>query len=115
MYRVIDFLSRVGSMGFEPDFQAEGHRRSERRAWPVEVQFRAGNRRANVKLTDISKLGARVQGVFLVHQDDRFYIRLPGMESIEAKVAWVTDFEFGCEFERPLNEVVLEALIASQR
>ena len=42
---------------------------------------------------------------------DHFFIKLPGMESIEARVAWVEDFEFGCEFMKPLNDVVLEALI----
>lgn len=79
------------------------------------MQFRAGTRRANVKLSDISELGARVEGVFLVHVDDRFFIKLPGMESIEARVAWVADFEFGCEFLRPLNPVILEAMIANHR
>lgn len=87
-------------------------RRTERWAWDAEVQFRSGTKRANVRLRDISPLGARIKGVFLVHEGDRFFIRFPGMESIEAKVAWVTEFEFGCEFARPLNPVILEALVS---
>ncbi len=78
------------------------------------MQFRCGNRRALVKLADISQEGARVKGVFLVHEDDVFYLKLPGMESIEAKVVWAEEFEFGCKFQRPLNPVILEALVHSR-
>lgn len=98
-------------MDVQPDPYTGAGRRSERREWNAEVHFRSGNRRANVKMHDISQLGARILGVFLVREGDHFYVRMPGMESIEARVAWVTDFEFGCEFVRPLNEVVLEALL----
>jgi PilZ domain len=102
-------------MDTEPDYNSTDSRRSDRRCWTADVLFRAGTRKANVKLSDISKLGARVHGVFLVHEGDMFFVKLPGMESIEAKVVWVTDFEFGCEFLRPLSEVVLDALISNRR
>lgn len=98
-------------MASEPAFQNTGGRRSERLRYGAEVQFRSGTRRANVQLRDISKFGARISGVYLVHVDDRFFIKLEGMESIEARVAWVEEFEFGCEFIRPLNAIVLENLI----
>lgn len=89
-------------------------RRSERWAWDAEVQFRSGTRRASVRLRDISPLGARIKGVFRVHEGDRFFVRFDGMESIEAKVAWVSEFEFGCEFARPLSPVILEALVSKR-
>lgn len=94
-------------MASEPLFRNTGGRRSERLSYSAEVQFRSGSRRANVRLRDISIYGARISGVFLVHEDDRFFVKLQGMESIEARVAWVEEFEFGCEFIRPLNEQVL--------
>ena len=75
------------------------------------VMFRAGTRKASVKVRDISTMGARISGVYLVHVDDRFFLTLPGLQSIEARVAWVTDFEFGCEFMAPLNPVILESLM----
>ena len=99
------------AMASEPLFRNTGGRRSERLSYAADVQFRSGSRRANVRLSDISKFGARVSGVFLVHEDDRFFIKLQGMESIEARVVWVEEFEFGCEFIRPLNEQVLENLL----
>jgi hypothetical protein len=101
-------------MASEPAFRSTGGRRSERRSWSVDVQFRSGTRRANVQVRDISQFGVRIQGVFLVHVSDRFFIKLPAMESIEARVAWVSDFEFGCEFLRPLSEVILESMLGSR-
>lgn len=97
-------------MDIQGQFQNTGGRRVDRRIYAATVNFRSGNRRANVEVRDISPLGARVSGVFLVHEGDHFFLKLPMIESIEAKVAWVTDFEFGCEFLRPLNEVVFDAI-----
>lgn len=99
-------------MSAERNLQETAGRRTERWTWDAEVQFRSGNRRANVRLRDISPLGARIKGVFLVHEGDRFFIRFAGMEAIEATVAWVAEFEFGCEFVRPLSPVILEALVS---
>jgi PilZ domain len=97
-------------MASEPVIQNAGGRRVDRRSYSAEVQFRSGTRRATVRVRDISKLGARIEGVFLVHEDDHFFIKLPGIESLEARVVWVAEFAFGCEFMRPLNLVVFEAL-----
>ncbi|MEY4237717.1 MAG: hypothetical protein RL339_318 [Pseudomonadota bacterium] len=95
----------------QPQFASTGGRRADRRSYDAQIQFRKGTRRAMVKLRDISQLGARVAGVFLVHVDDHFYLTLPGLAPIEARVAWVTQFEFGCEFVHPLNPVILEATL----
>jgi len=54
-----------------PKFQSTGGRRADRRSYDAQIQFRKGVKRATVKLRDISQLGARVAGVFLVHEDDR--------------------------------------------
>lgn len=94
-----------------PDMRSVGNRRADRRSFYAEIQFRRGIKRAVVKLRDISELGARVNGVFLVHENDSFYLTLPGLAPIEARVAWVTAFEFGCEFMQPLNPVILESII----
>ncbi|WP_309622449.1 PilZ domain-containing protein [Novosphingobium sp.] len=93
-----------------PIFEGNGGRRADRIGYQASVQFRAGNRRAEVRISDISRLGARVSGVFLVHKDDRFFIKLGNLEAIEARVAWITDFQFGCEFVRPLNQSILQAI-----
>lgn len=96
----------------QPKFVSTGGRRADRRKFDVTVQFRSGPRRASVKVRDISRFGARIAGVYLVHADDRLFITLPGIAPIEARVAWVTEFEFGCEFAQPLNQAILDAIVA---
>ncbi|WP_374527981.1 PilZ domain-containing protein [Novosphingobium sp.] len=97
-------------MASEPVFEATGGRKAERKQYEAVVQFRFGTKRATVKVCDISPFGARVQGVYLVHPEDRFWIKIGHIEPIEARVAWVEDFEFGCEFIRPLNQAIFEAV-----
>ena len=89
-------------------------RRVNRQAFDAVVQFRSGSRRADVKVLDISAMGARISGVFLVREHDQFFLKLPMIEPVPARVAWVEEFEFGCEFARPLSEVVLDAIIRMQ-
>lgn len=93
--------------------RTRSERRGEREAWRAEVLFRRGTRRATVQVSDISRFGVRISGVFLVKPGDRFFIRLPGLNPVEARVAWVKDFEFGCEFIQPLHEAVLDARVKS--
>lgn len=50
--------------------------------------------------------------MFLVHEGDLVYLKLPMIEPVPARVAWAETFEFGCEFERPLSEVILAAITA---
>ena len=102
-------------MSNAPQFKATGGRRTERTEHEAEVIFRVGTRKAVVKVRDISTHGARICGVYLVHQGDRFFLNFPGLESIEARVAWVADFEFGCEFARPLSPLILDSLILHRR
>lgn len=97
----------------EPQFQSDSERRADRLPFAAEVQFRSGSRRASVKVRDISAFGARISGVFLVRENDLFYLKLPIIAPIAARVAWVEAFEFGCEFERPISEVVLAAITAT--
>ena len=85
-------------------------RRIERQPFEAGVQFRSGTRRASVTVHDLTRFGARVSGVFLTSVGERIWIRLPGIEPREARVIWVEDFDFGCEFALPLNEFVTEAI-----
>ena len=74
-------------MPSQTSFQQTGKRRTERAIFDATVMFRAGTRKASVKVRDISALGARISGVYLVRVDDRFFLTLPGLQSIEARVA----------------------------
>lgn len=98
-------------MASQPQFEKADVRRAERKVFPATVHFRAGNRRANVEVRDISRFGARIGGVYLVNDGDHLWLKLASLEAIEAKVVWFEDFEFGCEFERPLSDIVLESIL----
>jgi hypothetical protein len=98
-------------MASQPQSRLISPRRAERRSFAATVHFRAGSRRATVQVRDISQLGARISGVFLVRQDERFWLKLPNLEPVEARVVWAEDFEFGCEFVRPLDPSVLEVVV----
>jgi PilZ domain len=99
------------AMASQPEFDSADGRRAERKPFPASVLFRAGNRRANVEVRDISRYGARIGGVYLVRDGDQLWLKLAALEAIEARVAWFEDFEFGCEFDRPLSELVLESIL----
>lgn len=94
----------------QPISQARGGRRVDRKPFSAAVQFRAGCRRAEVRINDISALGARISGVFLVREHDRFFLKIGNLAPIEARVVWVSGFDFGCEYLQPLSEVILDAL-----
>ena len=100
-------------MSNELQFQNPGGRRADRLLFAAEVQFRSGTRRASVQVSDISAFGARISGVFLVRENDFFFLKLPIIAPMSARVAWVEKFEFGCEFERPISEAVLAAITTS--
>jgi hypothetical protein len=96
----------------QPKFVVTGGRRVDRQRYEAQIQFRKGTRRALVKLCDISRFGARIEGVFLVREGDHLFVTLPGIAPVGARVAWVSQFEFGCEFIQPLNDIILNAIIA---
>jgi PilZ domain len=98
-------------MASQPEFESVDGRRAERKPFPATVHFRAGNRRANVEVRDISRFGARIGGVYLVRDGDQLWLKLASLEAIEAKVMWFEDFEFGCEFDKPLSDIVLDSIL----
>jgi hypothetical protein len=90
-------------------------RRADRRTFDAEVGFRARHGRATVKVRDISTHGARVAAIHLLRQGDTFFLTIPSLEPIEARVAWADQFELGCEFVRPLHPAVLDTILARLR
>lgn len=78
------------------------------------VKFRSGTRRADVQVHDVSIQGVRISVVHSLKVGDRLYIKLPKIESTEAVVAWVKEFELGCKFVQPLHPAVLEMLMGTR-
>lgn len=84
-------------------------RKAERIPLHADIDFRrAGEHRWRVNILDISPQGCRVELPVKVVADDVIWIQLPGLESIQGKIAWVNEWIAGIEFDRPLHPAVFE-------
>ena len=86
-------------------------RRAERRAIAGEAQCRRGASRETVELRDFSPGGARVRALAPLRVGHAVWLKLPGLDAIEARVVWTEGFESGCEFASPLHEAVFDSLV----
>lgn len=86
-------------------------RRAARVAISADVQFRSGMRRFQAAVSDLSTHGARISVVHLMRVGDRFFLKFPTLEALEAEVVWVDHFEAGCRFSRPLHPAAFETVV----
>jgi hypothetical protein len=68
---------------------------------------------ALVTVQDLSQSGFRVGWPYRLHSESTVYLKLPGFEIMPAKVAWCANFEIGCKFDRPLNALIYERIVAA--
>ncbi len=87
-------------------------RRCERVPLAAEVFLRrAGQPNYAVVIHDLSIHGCKLDFVQRPRLHDRIWIRLGGIEPIEADVCWVDGFVGGVEFHRPLHPAVFDLLL----
>lgn len=43
--------------------------------------------------------------------DELVWVKIDGLQSLEAMVCWIRGFEIGLEFERPIHPAVFEMLV----
>ena len=43
------------------------------------------------------------------------WLKLPGLESLHSRVAWMSGHLMGCEFVRPLHPAVLQMVVRATR
>lgn len=88
-------------------------RRTGRVPLQCEVEFRRqGDPRTMVDLLDLSPEGCCIAPTVRVEPGQMIFLRMPGMEAIPAKVAWVEQWKVGVEFDRPLYGAVFDGLVA---
>lgn len=97
-----------------PDFD---ERRVEQRE-PVDM--RAGFRKtgydaAKADVTDISRTGCKVDSAMNLGPGTEVWIRFPGLQPMQATIAWSRGFEAGCEFAEPFHPAVLDDFLRRQR
>lgn len=87
-------------------------RKSER----VPIELGAGLRQrggsgVSIQIVDLSISGFRASTHLCLHPGTDVWLRLPGLEAYQAKVAWTKGQYVGCAFERPLHPAVLDMIV----
>jgi hypothetical protein len=85
---------------------------------PVTFKARVRDRSAarfEIKVVDLSLTGLRGETMFTLTPDTSIWIMLPGLASLEAKVAWQRMDQFGARFLHPLHPAVFEHIASLGR
>ena len=91
-------------------------RKSERVALELDAALRQrGGTGISVHIHDLSVDGFRASTHLDLEPGDDVWLRLPGLEPYQAKVAWAKGQYIGCAFERPLHPAVLEMIVGRIR
>lgn len=78
-------------------------------AIPAELFVSAGAR-FKVAVRDLSASGFRVETANHIQLNSTVYLTIPGIQSLQARVAWNDREHYGCEFARPLYGSIYEDL-----
>jgi len=111
------FLSGELTTDFRPPPQ-RASRKSERVALELGAGLRQrGGTGVSIQILDLSVDGFRASTHLHLPVGSDVWLRLPGLEAYQAKVAWSKGQYVGCAFERPLHPAVLDMIVkrASRR
>jgi hypothetical protein len=87
-------------------------RKSERVALELDAALRQrGGSGVAVHILDLSVDGFRASTHLDLPPGADVWLRLPGLEPYQAKVAWSKGQYVGCAFERPLHPAVLDMIV----
>mgnify|MGYP002778626139 FL=1 len=91
-------------------------RRSARVATNATVQLRRPGQYAYcARVLDLSQHGCRLEFVELPVLDERVWVRVAGLEPIEASVCWTLGHVAGLEFGKTIHPAVLDMVLARLR
>ena len=94
---------------------AEG-RRTERRMVNLAASLREpGAAVADAEVRNLSTDGFMAESDMALEPGQFVFLKLPGIEALHAKVAWVEEGKAGFEFSSPIHQATLEQLSANQR
>ena len=88
-------------------------RRAERVPLACEVEFkRHADARYRVELVDLSPEGCCISPPVRVEIGQGLWLRIPKMEPVHGKIAWVKDWKAGVEFDHPFHPAVFDSVVA---
>ena len=96
----------------EPEEKEEIERSAQRVPAAIEAQLRRVGRLAyEVSLRDVSPEGCKVELVERPAVGEVMHLKLPGLESLEARARWVEGYVAGLKFKHPLHPAVFSMLL----
>ena len=96
----------------EADSRDEVDRKGSRRTSGMEAQLRRiGNLSYRVAIRDISPEGCQIDLVERPAIGEVMQLKLPGLETIAARVRWVDNYVAGLHFERPMHPAVFDLMM----
>ena len=107
---------RGSSVQWELSFDGALTTTKSRNAERVPLTLSAGLRQrgaapVTVRILDLSTHGFRIDTHLNLLVGTQIWLRLPGLESAPAHVAWSEGHSAGCAFDRPLHPAVLKMII----
>ena len=85
--------------------------RAERISFDMMVRFRFTSGRGAVWLRNLTRGGARIDGIPGLRVGDEITLTIPTLKPKPARVAWVMGGGAGLEFARPLHPDIFESLV----
>ena len=86
--------------------------RADRVPLNCEIEFRRhADARYPVDLINFSPHGCCIAPPVKVETGESVWLRIPGMETIHAKVAWTEQWKVGLEFDSPFHPAVFDTVV----
>jgi hypothetical protein len=95
---------------------AENGRKAERAEIAVGAGLRQrGAHAVTVQVLDLSVTGFRAATHLELESGSDVWLKLPGLETLHARVVWMRGHLLGCEFVRALHPAVLQMIVRNTR
>ena len=94
----------------------DGRRGAKRRLVNFAASVRDGATQSlKIRVADLSTSGCKISSDVPLETNQEVWIKLTGMVAMRAHVVWNEDGQVGCKFCVPIDPVVLESFVVSQR
>lgn len=70
-----------------------------------------GGGRHQVQIIDLSQSGFRMESLTALPDNTLIYVTIPGLAQLECRVAWKTEWHYGCSFEGRLHPAVYDHIV----
>lgn len=103
----------AGTFGFDrPVGGGDDHRRQDRVSIAMAAKLRdRHSNKYDVRLLDLSVTGFRAEAHYALDAGQIVWLTIPGMQGLEATIAWRRGMEIGCSFRNPLYPAVLDHIV----